>query len=260
MPQGVGAVLRLGRRAPTLSPDKADGAKTNRMVRSVVGRDGIKNGFYQSMCAEAQAQGVFTPLTVEERQASRRDTMAARPEGADVWIFGYGSLMWNPAFHHVEKRLGVLHGFHRSFCLQTPIGRGTIECPGLVLGLDRGGSVKGMAFRIAEENITEELDVIWSREMLGGAYRPAWVKLIDPEGVRFDAITFVMRRNHPRYTGRLELDETARQIAKAAGPLGPCADYLENTVAAMDAIGIADGPMHALWDRVQHFKAEETAR
>lgn len=230
------------------------------MVQVLVGRDGIKKGFYQSMCADAQSRGAFSPLSVEQRRESRRETLAARPDGAAVWIFAYGSLMWNPAFHYEERCMATLFGLHRSFCLRTPIGRGTVDCPGLVLGLDKGGSVKGMALRISEDKVEEELDIIWAREMLGGSYRPSWVRLVGEEGARFDAITFVMRRDSPRYAGRLDLHDTARQIAKAAGPLGSCAEYLENTVAAMNAVGIADAPMQALWDLVQTYMARGKVR
>lgn len=206
------------------------------------------------MARDAEAAGLIKPLGDAERRQSRIDTMAARPTGADIWIFGYGSLMWNPAFHYVEKRIARLHGYHRSFCLQTPIGRGSPECPGLVLGLDRGGSVQGVALRIAEADADEELDVIWAREMLAGSYRPAWVTLIDEQGVRFHAIAFVMRRDCDRYAGRLSLEECADRIAKASGRLGPCSEYLERTVSAMDEIGISDGPMHALRKRVRALK------
>lgn len=219
----------------------------------MVDRTGIKNGFYQDMCADARRQGVFVPLSDEQRAESLRATLEARPKGADVWIFAYGSLMWNPAFHFEEKRMATLYGYHRSFCLRTPVGRGTIECPGLVLGLDRGGSVRGVALRIAEDKLQEELEVVWSREMLGGSYRPAWLRLVGPDQQRFSAIAFVMRRESPRYAGRLSTDDAAQQIAKASGPLGPCAEYLQNTVEAMDAMGLSDGPMHALWDRVKTF-------
>lgn len=226
----------------------------------MVDREGIKQGFYQSMARDAEAAGLLKPLGDEERRQSRIDTMAARPDGAGIWVFAYGSLMWNPAFNYVEKRTARLHGYHRSFCLQTPIGRGSPDCPGLVLGLDRGGSVQGVALRIAEEEADEELDVIWSREMLADAYRPTWVTLVDKDGVRFHAIAFVMRRDCERYAGRLSLEETAGRIAQATGRLGPCSEYLERTVSAMDEIGISDGPMHALRARVRALKQAHEGR
>lgn len=208
------------------------------------------------MANEAEAAGLMVPLSLEERQESRRETMAAMPPGNGIWIFAYGSLMWNPAFHFIDRRVVRMYGYHRAFCLRTPIGRGTQDCPGLVLGLDRGGSVRGVALRIAEDQAEEELDVIWSREMLAGSYRPTWVKMIEDNGNAFHAIAFVMRRDCDRYTGRITLEETAQSIAHASGRLGPCSEYLENTVAAMDAIGIADGPMHRLRARVRTLKNE----
>ncbi len=179
-------------------------------------------------------------------------------EASPVWVFGYGSLMWNPAFHYAESRRAKLYGYHRAFCLKTPIGRGTKDYPGLVLGLDRGGSVHGIAFRVAEEAAEEELDIIWAREMLAGSYRPTWVSLADEDtGERFHAMAFVMRRDHDRYTGRLHPNETAERIANACGSLGPCREYLENTVAALDELGIGDGPMHDLLRRVRAIAPEE---
>lgn len=223
----------------------------------MVDRAGIKSGFYQDMAREAEAEGLLQPLGDDARRASREATLAARPSGAGLWIFAYGSLMWNPAFDFVEKRTAKLHGYHRSFCLKTPIGRGSRDCPGLVLGLDRGGSVQGVALRVAEDQADEELDVIWAREMLAGSYLPSWVKLVAEDGARFHAIAFVMRRDCERYAGGLCMEETAQTIARAEGRLGPCADYLEKTVDAMDAIGIGDGPMHRLRDRVRALRPRE---
>lgn len=209
------------------------------------------------MAREAEAAGLLVPLSDEERRQSRKETVDARPDGAAIWVFAYGSLMWNPAFHYVESRTCRLYGYHRSFCLETPIGRGSRDCPGLVLGLDRGGSVQGIALRVDEAHVAEELDVIWSREMLAGSYKPTWVHLVGEDGERFYAIAFVMRRDSERYAGRLTLEEAARKIAKAEGRLGPCSDYLENTVDAMDEIGIVDGAMHKLRDRVRVLQRKE---
>jgi len=219
-----------------------------------IDRDGIKSGYFQRMAEESLRDGAIVPLSEDERKASRAQTVARRPAGAGLWIFGYGSLMWNPAFHYVEKRFARLYGYHRSFCLKTPIGRGTKDYPGLVLGLDRGGSVHGVAFRIDEAAAEEELDIIWAREMLAGSYEPRWVSLLDEDrGGRFWAMAFVMRRDCERYAGHLDPEEMAECIARAEGKLGPCREYLENTVGALDQLGIGDGPMHALLRRVRQI-------
>src|SRR3989304_454876 len=104
-------------------------------------RDFIRNGGLSAALAEAERQGLLRLYTPEERLQSRREALArgVRP-GGDVWVFAYGSLMWNPAFHYAEKRLATVHGFHRRFCLNSPVGRGTRERPGLLLRLDRGGA------------------------------------------------------------------------------------------------------------------------
>jgi len=212
-------------------------------------RDNIKSGLVQEIVQEAERLGLLKALTPEERLTSRQDTLKKVRPGSDVWVFGYGSLMWNPAFHFAEQQPALCYGYHRRFCLSTPVGRGTPECPGLMLGLDRGGSCAGIAFRIEGDKVEEELDVVWQREMVAGSYLPTWVRLRTDRG-RVPAIAFVINRQTERYAGGLTMEQTARQIAEARGRLGACAEYLTNTVAALDQLGIADGPMHDLLERV----------
>lgn len=96
-----------------------------------------------------------------ERSASLRATLDEAPAEGDVWVFGYGSLIWNPAFHFVEKRTARIHGYHRRFCLWTQLGRGSAENPGLMLGLENGGACRGVIFRVAEQAVATELDILW---------------------------------------------------------------------------------------------------
>jgi cation transport protein ChaC len=208
----------------------------------VLTRDNIKSGYIRKMI-EAGA-GVVPFLKEEELQASRQRAMAAAPEG-DIWVFGYGSLMWNPAFHHDERRIARLHGFHRRFCLWTHLGRGSPDRPGLVLGLERGGSCTGLAYRIARGAADEELDIVWRREMVSGAYSPRWVKLRVGRHC-IAGLTFVINHHHPRYTGEIAETDIVEAIAGAAGPLGPCADYLFNTVDHLRQMGIYDAPLEHL--------------
>ncbi|MHA1538005.1 MAG: gamma-glutamylcyclotransferase [Alphaproteobacteria bacterium] len=196
-----------------------------------------------------QSDQAYPVLSDDELVASRRQTLALAG-GEDVWVFGYGSLIWNPAFHFAEKRIGTIHGFHRRFCLWTPIGRGTKEFPGLMLGLERGGSCRGLAYRIEADKVECELDIIWRREMVSGAYAPRWVTMRgDATGgnegpVR--AIAFVINHTHERYAGLLPEARVAAIIAKAEGGLGRCCDYLFNTVEHLDELGIADAPLSRL--------------
>lgn len=220
-------------------------------------RDSIKNGLVLEIVREAEELGLLKAWTPEQRLRSRQETLKHVAPGNDVWVFGYGSLMWNPAFHYAEQRRAICHGYHRRFCLSTPVGRGSPDCPGLMLALDRGGSCTGVAFRIAGDHVDEELDVVWQREMVAGSYLPTWVRLRTPEG-QVPAITFVINRDTDRYAGRLSLEQTARQIAEARGRLGACAEYLINTVTALDELGIDDGPMHTLLERVLALQAQGT--
>lgn len=192
-------------------------------------------------------------LPEAERDASLRATLAEAPVEGDVWIFGYGSLIWNPAFHFVEKRTARIHGYHRRFCLWSPFGRGSTDCPGLMLGLEHGGACRGLAFRIARDAVETELDILWRREMFTGAYRPTWV-WAHSRARRVAAITFVINRENGRYAGRLSEDTIARHIATAAGPMGPCRDYLFETVEHLAELGIRDRRLEAVARRVRGYR------
>ena len=186
-------------------------------------------------------------LTESERFESLRQTLAARPKGEALWLFGYGSLIWNPQIHAVERRTATVRGWHRAFCLSTRAGRGTPENPGLVLGLDAGGSCTGVAFRIAEELVETELALLWRREMLAGSYIPRWLALEDASGVRFGyGIAFTVDTQCEQYAGNLAKEAVIRQLASASGELGSSADYLFRTCAGLRAEGIPDPELETL--------------
>jgi cation transport protein ChaC len=174
----------------------------------------------------------------------------------DLWVFGYGSLMWNPGFAHCDAEPAMLHGWHRSFCVYSRRYRGTPERPGLVLGLDRGGACRGMAFRVPRKAIPDALAYLWEREMTGGIYDMRAVRLRVPAGI-IEAQAFTVRRAHPGYAGRLSIDETARLIIQGLGGRGPCREYLENTVRQLECLGHLDGPLHKLEQRVKAIAATE---
>src|SRR6185503_17148909 len=133
-------------------------------------RESILDGsFHASVRATLGANVRF--LTDAERAAQVTAILARAPRPGRVWVFAFGSLIWNPAFHFVERRTARIHGFHRQFCLWARAGRGSPECPGLMLSLVSGGSCTGVAYRIARGAVVTELDVLWRREMSTMAYR-----------------------------------------------------------------------------------------
>lgn len=194
-------------------------------------------------------------LTEAERAESLRVTLAMRPAG-DVWLFAYGSLIWNPTIRAVEQRTARIEGWHRAFCLSTIAGRGTLDLPGLVLGLDAGGHCEGLAFRLAEEDLEGELTLIWRREMVATAYVPRWVDLLDHDGHRFGgAITFIIDPSGPHYAGGLAADAVIERLATAAGHLGSSAEYLFQTRDGLRAHGIPDPEMEELAAKVEAARA-----
>jgi glutathione-specific gamma-glutamylcyclotransferase len=215
-------------------------------------REQIRSGWVQRMARESGH--AMEVLSEEELTRSRLETLARAPTG-DIWVFGYGSLIWNTAFHFVERRIATIHGHHRRFCLWTTLGRGSPDCPGLMLGLDRGGSCRGVVLRIAPEHVESELDVLWRREMVSNAYVPTWVRATT-EGGRVAAIAFTINRAHDRYAEKMSEERVAEIIARAVGRVGPCRDYLLNTVDHLDQLGIRDRSMSRLAAKVRRQLAE----
>lgn len=195
--------------------------------------------------AHAKAFPDMMYRTEEEMAVLLEQTLAEHDEKDDLYVFGYGSLIWNPAFHYVSQLPATLHGWHRRFCLKLYVGRGTPETPGLMLALDHGGACKGVAFRIAAAEVPAELGILWRREMFGGSYNARWVNLKTAEGVK-RAITFVCNRKHPRYIPEIADAETARLIATGCGDLGTCREYLENTVQHLAALGMRDSGLERI--------------
>jgi len=189
-------------------------------------------------------------LTDAEREAQIAAMLAAAPQPGRVWVFGFGSLMWNPAFHFVERRTARIHGFHREFCLWARAGRGSPERPGLMLSLEAGGSCVGVAYRIAKRAAQSELNVLWRREMFTGAYRPVWAKAYTAKGA-VPAIVFTANRGHERYVTGLREAVVARYLANGAGKMGRCSDYLFDTVAHLRELGIRDRRLESLEAKVR---------
>jgi len=188
-------------------------------------------------------------LDDEQLAASLAATLKRKPKGSGWWIFAYGSLLWNPLFPVAEMRIAKLHGLHRRFCLWSLASRGTPDCPGLVLGLDRGGACRGVALRLPAPLALDELHLLWRREMVVGSYTPRWVTL-DVDGRVLHALTFVVRRDHPQYAGRLPFEREVDVFARARGAFGSSADYLERTRVALVAHGIVDPYLEALAEAV----------
>ena len=224
------------------------------MSHPTLTRENIATGALEEFMLDAERRGLLIRMSDEDREASRDRTLARFAPEEDIWVFGYGSLIWNPAFHFEEKRVARIHGLHRRFCLETPLGRGSPEQPGRVLGLDRGGSCSGMAFRVAPEKARDELGILWRRETVSDAYRATVVRAHTDQGpVR--ATTFVINRNSPRYCGETDLDKVALSIARAEGWLGPCSDYLFQTLEHLQELGLRDRYLEKLARKVRQYQA-----
>jgi glutathione-specific gamma-glutamylcyclotransferase len=201
----------------------------------------------------------YTFLSQEEREASRTSFLAAHPPGTDLWLFGYGSLMWNPAIETAEGRPARIEGFQRSFSLTLAFGRATPDRPGLMLVVVEGGSCAGVAWRIPADKVASETHVLWMREMLSGAYRPVWLDLNFPDGTQARGFTFAAQPGHPRMEPHLDFETTAQRIARAEGERGTNRDYLFQCSQALTRHGLADDLIARLDAAVRAILADGTA-
>lgn len=206
----------------------------------------LESSRLQAMIAQA---GLGLQILTEAQLQQSIDGILQLCLASDIWIFAYGSLIWNPIIRYSDRCVGTVYSWHRRFCLWTPLGRGTPDHPGLVLGLDRGGSCRGIVYRVAASDVATELLLLWRREMIAGTYIPRWVKVISGKQV-VKAIAFVINPHHSLYAPKLSLEDTAYAISKAHGSLGSCADYLLQTVEGLAEFGIVDRKLIQIRDRL----------
>ena len=168
----------------------------------------------------------------------------------DFWVFGYGSLMWRPGFAHTETRRARLHGFRRSLCVTSVIYRGTPARPGLVLGLDRGGSCVGLAFRVPCQLRDEVLAYLRDRELVTSVYLERQLPVRLEGGEAVSAVSYVVDRSHDQYAGALDEETAARIVSGAIGQAGPNEEYVLNTIDHLKALGIRDHWLEEVGRRV----------
>jgi cation transport protein ChaC len=187
------------------------------------------------------------PSDAEISRENARDNSRQSLEG-DLWVFGYGSLMWRPGFDYLEKVPARLIGEHRALCVYSFDHRGTPERPGLVLGLDRGGACRGIAYRVAAKLRDDTIAYLRGREQTTNVYREVMrsVWLDNEPGERISALTYVADRGHVQYAGRLPLTEQLRIVQQGHGRSGNNRDYVLSTVKAIEAEGFRDAPLHQL--------------
>ena len=173
--------------------------------------------------------------------------------GGDLWVFGYGSLMWRPGFEFLERRPGRCMGAHRALCVYSFVHRGTPEKPGLVLGLDQGGNCRGILYRVAAKKRAETITYLREREQVTLVYREAWrsVWFLDDPAERVQALCYMVDRGHEQYAGRLTLDRQLHFVRQGHGRSGNNRDYVVETVAEIERQGYRDRDLHLLAERLK---------
>ncbi len=187
---------------------------------------------------------------------SAPDIPHTNPAPDDIWVFGYGSLIWRPGFAFAERHPATLRGYHRALCILSHVHRGTRERPGLVLGLDRGGACRGVAYRVAAADVVEVIAYLRAREQATAVYleRYAQVRLDDGRTVR--ALVYVADRGHEQYAGRLPQDELLRLVRQGVGVSGPNPDYVRQTHAHLVQLGVRDDMLAWLDRALAHAEAD----
>jgi cation transport protein ChaC len=199
--------------------------------------------------------------TDADHEADVEEILSSRPSGDEVWIFAYGSLLWNPELDHVEELPAVASGWHRAFCMRIRTVRGTPEFPGLMMALDHGGRCQGVVRSLATRNLEADLHRLVRREMpvkrIDGTpvHKARWIRA--KIGSRLiPALAYVINRKCPSYAGRMTATEIADILAFSCGSAGSCAQYLYQTIVELEARGIHDT---SLW-RLQALVAERLKR
>lgn len=184
---------------------------------------------------------------------------AALPRG-DLWVFGYGSLMWSPGFAFAERSVGLLRGYHRALCILSTRYRGTHRRPGLVMGLCRGGSCWGIAFRVPAPRVAAALAKLWNREMPRRVYQARLVPVRVSRRRKVRALAFVADPAHPQFRRELDLHSRAQLVAQGVGERGPCTEYIRSTLDHMAELGVSDPHLARVLETAEAMRARAAVR
>lgn len=195
------------------------------------------------------------PISEVARAESLRETLARIPDPDCIRVFGYASLMWKPCFEFVSAQKGCLHGYRRGCSIWSVFARGTPEAPGLGFALEKNDAAhcEGVVFTLPDSVCENDLQPLWEREMWTNAYSAEWVS-VAVDGKNLCALTFVIRKDHPQYAGRLSVEEQAAYIAQASGKYGECREYLAQTVKALETHDVHDPELRKILSRVEELK------
>jgi cation transport protein ChaC len=176
-----------------------------------------------------------------------------KPDTGDLWVFGYGSLMWRPGFDYLERHQARLIGAHRALCVYSFVHRGTPEKPGLVFGLDNGGACRGIAYRVSAKKRDKTIEYLRGREQVTMVYREVWrsVWLEADPNQRVQALCYVVDRGHRQYAGRLSIADQLHLVRQGHGRSGPNRDYVIDAVASIEALGYRETELHRLVEQLK---------
>ena len=214
----------------------------------VLDRQTLSNGTFLNTFRDVPGLESWPEDRIEQ---SMKDMLKAQTSGEPLWIFAYGSLICNPLFHYGERQLAVLDGWHRSFCIRLILGRGSVEQPGRMLALEPGGSTSGLAYRFHQDNLENELKLVWMREMVGGLYQPEWGDVTLHDGQTVRAIIFTAKPGHLFYEKASSPDTVIPYISAACGNLGRNRDYVLRLDDSLRRYGIVDEYIHGLADHLR---------
>lgn len=217
-----------------------------------IDRDTLSSGEYLQSFKDMPGMEWWSAERIED---SMQGMLACRPAGKPVWLFAYGSLIWNPQFHFVENVPALLQGWRRSFCMRLVAGRGSIDRPGRMLSLAPGGQTHGFALRLDETILEQELRMVWLREMVGGTYRPGWEVLDLEDGRSVSAIVFTAKPDCPMHEEDDSLDAITPLIAGARGAMGSNQEYVLQLDTALRTHGIQDPYIHDLAEKLKQLTA-----
>ena len=224
--------------------------------KPILSREALLNGDIARLVRSDQKN--LRIMSDEERRELVQKTLDSLGNETDLWVFGYGSLIWNPSLEFEEQRRCTIQGFHRKFSFWTTLSRGSEEQPGLMVGLVEGGNCGGVAYRIDQDKAATELDILFRREMSHFVYKPVWVEAFCVEmETTINTLTFVVDTSNEKYAEGLEQSEVVRTIALAEGPLGRNCDYLFQLAEKLRELGFKDPEMEELAQQVSEYQTTQ---